>query len=168
MSFLWCNSSIADFKTFKCIEFMYYLNDEGTLETILYNEPDDSKKNITLIVDDSVVEDKTGHWPGKVTLINEAYKHEYFITSHHKKWTNAIRHYYITDEVINRYEGSIKDFIKKKKGHLYHISFMKLQKEEFNNWYLLTIIRSQNLYMINHFNYSMSVEAEKETYRCSE
>jgi len=161
-------NAFAEFKTLKCIQFGYYFNDEGTLETILWDKPEDSKKNITLLIDDNTFHDKDGtHFKGKVTLIKQDYKHEYLITAEYRNFLQGIRYFFVTDEVINPYQGRLKQYMKKKKGHLYHISFMTLEKSEFFDWHELNLMRSQDLYMIDDY-WKDSVEVLKESYRCKE
>ena len=79
LGLMFCNFSYAEFKTYKCVDFGYYFADDGELRGFIYDEPEDSDKDVTLIVDDeNEFIDKDGsRFTGKATLVSKDFKSEY-------------------------------------------------------------------------------------------
>lgn len=163
LSLLWCNFSYAEFYTFKCVKFGYYFNDEGTLETLIWDDVDDK---LTVMIDDTYFEDKDGtSFFGKATLINKNWKNEYGIVDT-GNGRRGFKYSLVTDDDINIRSGSLKNDMKKKRGHLYDVTFITFKKEATSDWYELNLIYTYELWMIDSA-YKDNVRTMTDSYRCN-
>ena len=169
LGLLFCNVSYSENKTFKCVKFGYYFNSEGTLETIIWDKPEDSEHKLTILIDTNHFEDKDfTTFYGKATLVWQNYKQEYSLTTTNNDYEyRGIRYDLVTDKDINIRSGSLKKLMKKKKNHLTFIKFIRLKKEQTSNWYELNLVSTSELWMIDNF-YKKSIEAKTDSYRCAE
>lgn len=168
LALLWCNAGFADFKTYKCVYFSYYFNDEGNLKTILRDKPEDIDYNATIIIDTSSFHDKQGsRFFGKATLIRKNNKSEYFITGREENLYKGYRYYFVTDEDVNMREGGLRDLMKKEKDHLRFIEFFKFEGSTWNEWYELNISGTYELWTINNY-YKHMIDLHTTSYRCKE
>ena len=139
-----------------------YVDNNGELISDVWSE-----QKRTLIIRDGVVDDYP--YFGKISVFDDMNEYKYLITKKDKFQMNAIRHFYIDDEEIKSREGSLRKFMKERKGKLYHISFLRLKKfNEDTSWYKLIINRSQNLYYLDHQSFANMVYSEDELYKCKE
>lgn len=163
LGLFWSGNVYSEIKTLKCERLQTYVDKNGALVNSGYG----SDQQRTLIIKRGNLGDSP--YFGNIDVIGENFEHKYKITEADKLEINAIRHFFIEDEDIKEREGDLRKFMKKRKGKLYHISFLKLNK--FNtdvSWYKLNIIRSQSLYLIDHPSFASNVHSKNELYRCKE
>ena len=163
LSLLWNGNAFSEIKTFKCERLQTYVDRNGELISSGWG----SNHQITLIVRKGTEDDYP--YFGKIDVIGKDFEHKYKITQQERYKINAIRHFYIEDEDIKERVGALKKFTKKRKGKLYHISFLNLSRfDKYFSWYKLTINRSQDLYLIDHPSFASNVYSINELYRCKE
>ena len=163
LGLLWSGNVYSEIKTLKCERLHTYVDRNGALVNSGYG----SDQQRTLIIKRG----NLGGYPyfGNIDVIGENFEHKYKITEADKLEINAIRHFFIEDEDIKEREGDLRKFMKKRKGKLYHISFLKLNKFDGDvSWYKLNITRSQDLYLIDHPSFASNVQSKNELYRCKE
>ena len=170
LGLLFCNFSYAEFKTYKCVSFGYYFKDDGELQGFIHDKPEDSKYNVTLIVDDeNEFIDKDGsRFTGKTTLVSKDFKREYLINRPSVGDNfEAIRYHFVTDKEINDRQGSLKKIFKKSKGDLYSISFLSFEQDSpDSDFYELTIIWTNRLWGAKNY-YKADMDASADFYRCT-
>ena len=71
-----------------------------------------------------------------------------------------------TDDDINIRSGSLKNDMKKKRGHLYDVTFITFKKEATSDWYELNLIYTYELWMIDSA-YKDNVRTMTDSYRCN-
>ena len=163
LGLLWSGNVYSEIKTLKCERLHTYVDRNGALVNSGYG----SDQQKTLIIKRGNLGDSP--YFGNIDVIGENFEHKYKITEADKLEINAIRHFFIEDDDIKEREGDLRKFMKKRKGKLYHISFLKLNKFDGDvSWYKLNITRSQDLYLIDHPSFASNVQSKNELYRCKE